>query len=340
MKAHFLTGSYAEKTEPGVHLIRYDPETGFRILEAYDGFLNPSFVAVHPRRQIVYLVEETGPEGAVCAARREDGKLRVMQTLKSGGADPCHLSLSKDLRSLYAANYSSGSLAVFLLDGQGEILERSCIRQHAGMGADPVRQEGPHVHFSMEREGELLVCDLGLDTVAEYRNTEGQLAEAGRIAFPPASGPRHLAASGAYPDLVFCTAELDNRVYVLQKQADGSFRILQEISALPADFTGKSYAAAIHFSGDGRLLMVSNRGHDSIAVFRTEEDGRLADPVISPCVAQPRDFLILGDDVIVGSQRDSVIRAYRLNRETLRLEDTGRELAIPKPVCLAACDWA
>ena len=48
----------------------------------------------------------------------------------------------------------------------------------------------------------------------------------------------------------------------------------------------------------------------------------------------PRDFLISGDDVIVGSQRDSELRAYRLDRRTGRLADAGWRAAVVSPVCL------
>jgi hypothetical protein len=85
---------------------------------------------------------------------------------------------------------------------------------------------------------------------------------------------------------------------------------------------------------DGRLLLASNRGHDSIAVVPLDANGTLGAPVLSPCVAEPRDFIICGDYVLEASQRDSVIRAYRLNFETLRLEDAGFGLEIGRPVCL------
>ena len=86
----------------------------------------------------------------------------------------------------------------------------------------------------------------------------------------------------------------------------------------------------------GALLLASNRGHDSIAVMPVGADGGLGAPVISPCVAEPRDFAICGEYVLAASQRDSVIRAYRLERESLCLEDTGMGLELGHPVCLAA----
>lgn len=339
MKYRFITGSYASAGEPGVCLIRYDPEAGFQIEEAYHGFVNPSFVAVHPEKPMAYAVEEACPEGAVHVVRWDGGRLESLQTFPTGGGDPCHLSLSKDLRRLYAANYTTGSLAVFLLDETGMILERGCVRQHIGRGAHPQRQEGPHVHFSMEKDGKLYVCDLGLDKVVVYEEREGALYETGHIPFPPASGPRHLAACDAFPERLYCASELNSQVYVLERRDENNYGIIQHVSTLPPACPENNTTAAIRFSPDGRILMVSNRGYDSIAAFKVDQEGRLSGPAVSRCVAQPRDFIAVGGDVIVGSQRDSVIHAYRMNRETLRLEDTGWELKLPRPTCITPCNW-
>ena len=339
MQYHFMAGGYAEKQENGVNLVRYDPETGFSLLKSYTGFLNPSFVLPHPRLPILYAVEEVSSGGAVIAAQIADGKAQMLKKESTGGGDPCHLAFSGDLKNLYAANYATGSLAVIRLDGGGMPLERAYVVQHAGVGVHPQRQEGPHVHFSMETDEKVFVCDLGLDTVMLYEERDRMLRETGLIPFPPASGPRHLAR-GPVPGIIYCAAELSSQAFTLKERGSGDYEIIQALSTLPPDCSEDNTAAAIHFHPGARALMVSNRGYDSIAVFPVDEKGLLGDPVVSPCVAQPRDFICLGDDVIVGSQRDSLIRAYRLNRETLGLEDTGRALSLPKPTCFTLWNWA
>ena len=47
--------------------------------------------------------------------------LQMVKEMPSGGADPCHLSLDGRENFLMAANYTSGSLAVFALDEQGHL---------------------------------------------------------------------------------------------------------------------------------------------------------------------------------------------------------------------------
>ena len=333
MQYRFLTGGYADKTQAGVCRFTFDPRQGFVREAGWTGFINPSFVLPHPALPVLYTVEETVPQGAVHAWAMTAQGPRHLGGLPSGGADPCHLMLDGDC--LYAANYTSGSLAVFALNADGSLRARSDLRQHSGRGPHPDRQEAAHVHFSMALDGEILACDLGQDAVFRYARENGTLREQGRILFPAGAGPRHLAAAPALPDRLYCVAELSSQVFALTRTADG-WGVSQALSLLPADFAGENTAAAIRLTMDARFLLASNRGHDSIAVFAVSPQGALSAPVISPCAAQPRDFLICGDHVIVGSQRDSVLRAYRLDRDTGVLTDTGFAAEAPHPVCFAA----
>ena len=332
MKYEFLTGSYAGRDEKGICRVGFDPGTGFQVMASVAGCVNPSFVLAHPNGRVFYAVEEA-EEGRVRAGSLEGSLALEEQSFATLGASPCHLALSEDARYLYAANYSGGSLAAFALNDSGNIIRRTDLRQHTGSGPNPQRQEAAHVHFSTALDGLIFVCDLGIDAIVTYQNSDGLLHEMGRIAMPAGSGPRHLAHSAKHPGRLYCVSELNGRVYALKRSETGCV-VDHSVSILPANFDGSNTAAAIHITGDGGLLLASNRGHDSIAVVPLDADGALGAPVLSPCVVEPRDFLICGEYVLAASQRDSVIRAYRLNRETLRLEDTGMGLEIGHPVCL------
>ncbi len=334
MADRFLTGSYAGPEEAGVCRFSFDPQRGFRLENAWKGFSNPSFILPHPRLPILYTVEENSPEGAVCAWRMEDDRPRLLGRFPSGGDSPCHLRLSRGQDYLYAANYMNGTLAVFSLDRQGSIEKMTDLKQLSGRGPDPLRQEGSHAHCTLEADGQLFVCDLGADRIAVFENRDGRLIEKPGISLPPGCGPRHAAVSPAHQGLLYCVTELENTVYVIGK-TDGVYSVLQRLSTLPEGSREESAAAAIHLSPDGRVLMASNRGHDSIAAFALRPDGLLDGPVISPCVRSPRDFLILGRTVIAGSQRDHLIKAYALNEHTLELKETPFSAETQCPVCFA-----
>lgn len=330
----FLTGSYARPEDAGVCRFSFDPEQGFRMETGWKGFLNPSFILPHPRFPILYTVEETSPEGAVCAWRIAGDSPDLLSRFPSGGDSPCHLCLSSDEKYLYAANYMNGTVGVFSLNESGAIEKMTDLIQLSGCGPNHARQEGPHAHCSLEADGLLFVCDLGADRIAVFENRDGRLQEKPGIALPAGCGPRHLAICPAHRGLLYCVTELENTVYVIGRQ-DGRYTVRQRLSSLPEGFRGESFAAAIHFSLDGRALLVSNRGHDSIAAYRLRPDGLLDGPVLSPCVRNPRDFLILDKAVIAGSQQDGLIKAYTLNEETLVLEETPFSAKAACPVCFA-----
>jgi 6-phosphogluconolactonase len=104
-----------------------------------------------------------------------------------------------------------------------------------------------------------------------------------------------------------------------------------------------SYAAAIHFSKDGRFLYVSNRGHDSLAVFEADPVSRSLRPVhnVPSGGKWPRDFAIdpAGRFLYAAHQHSDRITCFRISPETGRLTpvsepesmEAGR---IPCPVCL------
>lgn len=332
MKTIFWAGNYAKPEESGILHCSYDPEKGFEILAGYTGFLNPSFLIAHPRLPVLYTVEET-ENGAVCAWRMQENKAELLSRLPSGGADPCHLALSDDGAWLYAANYSGGSTACFSVGKDGNLIARTDLKQHTGRGCDPIRQEAAHVHYVFPDGSRVILCDLGLDHLFIYRNEEGKLSEEARVPAPAGCGPRHLAVSPAFPNLLYCVTELAATVLVFRCGPDGNWIRIAEQSALPQAEAGNT-AAAIHPSADGSRLLVSHRGADAVAVMPLDAEGIPSSPVLSSCVRTPRDFMIAGEDVLVASQRDGIIRAYRLNGN--RLMPLPWSMAAPCPVCLQA----
>ena len=172
--------------------------------------------------------------------------LEMVKEMPSGGADPCHLSLDGRENFLMAANYTSGSLAVFALDEQGHLQERCDFHQHTPRRTDetqeqgnsqqsrkaknpqgnpfkvnPLRQEGPHVHFS-EEAGELLwSTDLGLDQVFGYQidYEQKKLTDTGiRLQLPDGYGPRHLAFWHEDMAVIYVLCELSNRIVVFAEK--------------------------------------------------------------------------------------------------------------------------
>ena len=341
-----LVGSYASPEETGLYAIALNG--GLHPQAAWTGLRNPSFVAVHPRGRFVYVVSETGlandgVAGTVHAFRidRTGGLLNLsaLNHKPSSGDHPCHLAFDRDGRWLAASNYGSGSVSVLPIRPDGSLADATAVVHHSGDGPNRERQEGPHAHASVfSPDGRsLIVADLGTDQLIVYEldPDTGALTPRLTVHAAPGAGPRHLAF---HPDGIhlFVVNELDNTLVLLRW--DGGDRTLhrrQTVSTLPGD-TPHSTAADLHVSPTGRHVYVSNRGHDSLAVYEFDEGRGLTLTAVRPCGGMvPRSFGLVpgGDRVIVANRRSGEI-------VVLPLIDGGADVGEPLarlPVRQAAC---
>ena len=335
----FGTGEVFQGKGEGVYLCAFDG-TGIEI-RAVIPAVNPSFVWVDEKNRRLWAVQETqqwqGEDGGGVSQWRYDGEGRftLEAAYGTGGADPCHLALSPDGRWLAVANYSGGSLAVFPRDDQGRMLPKRRLFQHHGGSVNPARQEGPHVHSALfDGEGRLLAADLGGDRLACYRCGGDVVPEpAGDLPTAPGSGPRcgEYSADGRH---LYVIHELNSTVAHYACNG-GAVTLRETVSTLPADYAGANTAADVHLTPDGRHLYASNRGHDSIAMFRVGADGSLTLLGHQPCGGRtPRNFAIdpEGQYLLAANQDSDNIAVFAIGEDGL-LRQTG-DVPFPSPVCI------
>jgi 6-phosphogluconolactonase len=345
-------GSYATAEKAGIHALELDLATGdLRAKAETSGLANPSFLAFHPNRRFLYAVSEVSDyegqkTGAVAAfaVDPKTGALRLLNRQASGGDGPCYITIAPSGRYAYVANYGGGTVAVLPIEANGALAPAISVVRHQGSGANPSRQEGPHAH-SIDLDGPgrfALAADLGLDKVMVYEVGEkGSLTphDPPSTALPPGSGPRHLAfgKKGAF---AYVINELSSTIEAFAYDAAlGTLKRTQSITTLPAGFTGKSYAAEIAVSADGRFLYGSNRGHDSIASFAIDaQTGRLHATSHTPTGGSwPRHFAIdpSGAFLLAANQKSNSVVVFRIDRRTGALTPTGHRIAVPQPACVA-----
>lgn len=298
-----VVGSYAEADKPGIYAFAFDAAAGTLTPRgSYAGVVNPSFVIVHPDGQWLYAVSETdargGAPGSVWALRmdREPWSLAPINQQISGGDWPCHLELDPSGRWLLVSNYGSGTVGVLPIREDGSLGALADLIRHHGSGPNAARQEGPHAHSAaFTPDGRFaIVADLGLDQLLLYAldQSTGKLGARGHADAPPGAGPRHIAfdASGKR---MYVANEMGSSVVVYDyDSSSGAPRELQIVGTLP-EGAPHNDVADIHLAPDGARLYVSNRGHDSIAVFDVGADGLLARVATPSCGGTwPRNFAV------------------------------------------------
>ncbi|MCC8162310.1 MAG: lactonase family protein [Lachnospiraceae bacterium] len=341
-----LIGSYAERSEEGVLRYEVNFETGvFEKIDGTAGLLNPSYLCIDEEKKLVYAVEEMDREGALAVIDFGAGQAEIKSETATGGAHPCHVTEDALKKYLAVGNYSAdgegGSIALFGLDKSG-MPERRQVCYHKGSGPNLERQSFPHVHFSSFRGDNLLVCDLGTDTVCQYRlnRTEDCLEETDEnIHFPAGTGPRHLCFDVASDDWVYVACELDGYVRVLHRE-NGRYVFKQEADSLPMETTPEqrceNRTAAIKMTQDGNYLLVTNRGDDSASLFKVGEDRLLTiKDIVKTGAVEPRELTLFDDYILIGHQSGKCITAMKLDRETEKLKIFDMRLDMDvSPVCI------
>jgi 6-phosphogluconolactonase len=341
-------GTYTDPDRTdGIYLLRMDRRSGqLRSIGAANAGANPSFLALHPKADVLYAVNEVA-NGAVSAFAMagDTGALTRLGAEPSEGAAPCFLSVDASGAVALVANYDSGSVALLPIQSTGALAPATSVDQHTGTGPDSDRQSAPHAHCIVADPSNrfALAADLGADRVFVYR-----LDLAGRslrrieerdAGLRPGSGPRHIAFHPTLP-LVFVTNELDSTVVTLRFDAErGALSSIATQSTLPKGWTGTNYPADIHIarSGAGQTLYVSNRGHNSLAVFSVGgSTGALSlVQTVSTEGDWPRHFALdpTGRWLLVANQRSNSIVVFARDEDG-KLRSTRQRITVPSPVCL------
>jgi 6-phosphogluconolactonase len=345
-------GTYTTGKSEGIYLLRLNLSTGeLKPVGTTKGVVNPSYLTLERGRRFLYAVNETEEfagrkSGAVSAfaVGQKTGELRLLNQQPSTGGAPCYVSLDASGRFLMVANYVGGNVAVFPVRGDGSLGGATDVKQDEGSGPNRERQEGPHAHCILQDASgrHVYACDLGTDKVMIYRLD----AKAGKLIpnsqpwaqVKPGAGPRHLTF---HPDgrRAYLMNELASTVTVFAHDAArGTLKELQTVSALPEDFKGANTGADVHASPDGRFLYSSNRGHDSIAVFKIDaRAGTLSFVGHTPTQGQtPRNFAVdpTGALLLVANQNSDTVVTFRRDAQTGELQPTGHVAEVPSPVCL------
>lgn len=353
----FYIGTYTRGESQGIYQGRLDTENGtISLTNQPVSCDNPSFLALSPDQSTLYAVNEishfkgTG-SGAVTAftiAPRSHGLTRLNQG-SSYGAHPCHITIDASGQYALVANYNGSNAVVLSISDSGKVGGVANKVTHEGFGPNPRRQQGPHPHsVTFSPDGNfVMVADLGIDQVRIYRWD----SETGRLARPeermafftrPGAGPRHFVF---HPDQEFAYVinELQSTMTALKYDADkGILTDIQTVSTLPKGFQGRNTAADIHISNEGRFLYGSNRGHNSIAVFRIDESNGKLTSVQHPKTRGkvPRNFSLdpSGKYLLVANQGSDSVTLFHIDRDSGRLTPLGKPLYVPDPVCIRFLD--
>ena len=347
-------GTYTLTTSKGIYALKFDPSNGsfsepWLAAEAQ----NPTFLAFDPTKTHLYSSGEirlpgvTPAQGGITAYRvePESGKLAFLNQEPTGAGATTHLVVDATDSMVISCNYNSGYECSLPILKDGLIGKQNSFIQHTGpLGPNKDRQNQVHAHsVTLSPDNRFVMCcDLGTDQVVVCKvdpATASITPHTPAFASAPSGvGPRHSKFSDD-SKFFYVANEMGGSVstYAYDKEK-GVLKLLTTDSTLPENFKELNTVAEIRIHPNQKFVYVTNRGHDSIAVFaRDEKTGLLKRIQIIGCEGKhPRNFNISldGNWLLVANRDTNNIASFSIDKTTGLLKATGHSVSISQPVCI------
>ncbi|MDF7636803.1 lactonase family protein [Leuconostocaceae bacterium ESL0958] len=333
---HVLFGTYTKRSSKGIYEADFDDQTG-QLDNAKVVFpgTNPTYLSIS-KENIVYAVEKRGDEAGIVTLDNAERPMKELGLNMTAGTAPAYTAVDEERQLVYAGYYHRGTVEVYAIQADHTLIKTDTW-QNEGMGPRP-EQQSAHVHYAnIGPDNRLVVVDLGTDEVITFDvSDQGKLTEVARYEALAGFGPRHIRFSpdGEYAYLL---GELSSLLSVLKyNREDGTFEHVMTASTIPSDWDDHNGTAAIRVSQDGRFIYTSNRGHDSVSVFKTSHKFSEIELIqIVPTEGSfPRDMNLDPSDryLIVANQNTDNVSVFARNGESGELTLVQKDFMIPEGV--------
>lgn len=340
---NFYVGTYTDGDSEGIYQYALHDNGTLEKIGLSVKSQNPSFLAFTKDRKFLLAVNEIDDYGTGTIssyAINKDSLLFVNKQI-SGGAHPCFVSVNNN-GNVLSANYTGGNVGLLQVNANGELSGPYATQNHSG-NLKTDEQNNPHAHsawFVPNSDTEIISVDLGTNqlwfsTLNNKMRTLKLSEKAPTLDLPKGAGPRHLSfhPNGKW---VYVVNELNATVSLIHKLEE-DYKLINSYTTLPRDFKAESFCADIHISANGEFLYASNRGHNSIVIFKVDKnDGNLTAVGHESVHGEwPRNFAISPDGkfLLVANQHTNNIVSFKRDTKTGLLEYIS-EIEAPTPVCI------
>ncbi len=333
-----FVGTYTDNGSEGIYRFNLNFDTGELTNKKLAATIkNPSYIAFSPDKNSLYAVNEIDDykkeDGSITTFRIKDTTLVEIDVKSTYGANPCFVGVSDDGKLVAVANYTGGNVAVFNALENGNLKPSPQVIDHKVL--DTTRKA--HAHMSSFLNGELIVSDLGLDRIKKYTPSDGNFitSKQKELVVAEGAGPRHFVTS-ENEEFLYVINELNSTITMFQKE-DGKYYGKKTYDTVASDFEGESYCADLHLSPDGKFLYGTNRGENTVVIFKVDQTTGKLELVGRSSVKGdwPRNFTIdpTGKYILVANQRSNNIVVFNRDAENGTLSFVS-QVDLPSPVCL------
>jgi 6-phosphogluconolactonase len=316
----------------GIHVCSFDTQTYALAqvdLTTVTGG-NPSFLAFDSTRTFLYAVDETNSNVLAFSIDKTTGKLTsIGKVVPSLGSGPAHVSLDRKDGLVMVANYGGGTIAVYPRVSNGTLADASATYSFGATAHSHEILADPSNAF-------VLVPNLGLNAVGVFRRNANALSFLGLS--DAGVGARHMTfdPAGTHAWVIDETASTIT-AFDFDTQS-GALSQIQQLSSLYGTNPASNTGAEIAVTNDGKHVLASNRGDESIVVFDVAQDGKLTPKSrVGTNGKTPRHFSIdeTGRFLFVGNQTTNTIVTMTMDAQSGVPSPVGTPLNVTGPEFVA-----
>lgn len=323
-------GTFTDEESKGIYYAQFNTKTGeINNIELAINIDNPSFLTYSPDKKHLYSVHKDGFASSYNV--KEDGKLALLTRLSTNGKGACHIAVNKNGDKAVVSTYAGGTVSIFPILKDGSLKEASQVFDHN------VENEKARAHSAQFYKDEIFVADLGRNALYQYKlkGDNYKLKTPSVVKMEDNPGPRHfaIAKNGKH---IYVINEYGASITSIKRTRSG-FELIDINATLEESYKGKNSCADIHLSQDERYLYGSNRGENTIVVFKrnskTGEITRIQN--IDVKGDWPRNFTLdpTGKFLLVANQKSNNLSVFKIKQNTGKLTFL-HDVKTPTPVCL------
>jgi 6-phosphogluconolactonase len=276
----------------------------------------PGALTVDPAKHFLFAAIRSTGKLASFRLDAATGRLTHVNSVPAG-PDPAHILTDRTGRFLLAAYYVDAKVTVHEVGKDGRLADKPLQSIATADKAHAIVPDPSNRFVFVPHTGPDAIFQFAFDAKT------GRLSagEPAKLTTPKGTGPRHLVFHPSRP-IAYVANEQGGSVtaYALDEKA-GTLRGLQTVSTLPPDFKGTNACAEIRTHPSGKFLYVSNRGHDSIAAFALDGEGKLSAVGQEPTEKTPRSFDLdpSGKYLFAAGESSGKLAAYAVDGKSGRL---------------------
>lgn len=273
----FFVGCDGNDLDRGIYAFYLDVTNGDIIKKTYvKSLANP--ISMSPNGRFVNITYRNGTgrasDGGVWQYAAMELQLGLTARMSNEGRTYIQTVTNKERTYCYAIDYYNGEIVIINIK-HSKVIAAVETYKLTGSSVDPIKQTESHPsQILFAPDDKLIVLDMGGDEVLVYDVIEkGRLVkdEAHSFKVAPGSGPRKLLfdSEGEHAYLI---NEISSTIEVYEYDEGQFTKLYETLSYLPEEFSGDNTPIDFTLTSDDQLLIVLNKGDDTIVVFEIDQE--------------------------------------------------------------------